>query len=120
MERLKPVVWVGTSKKELKAFPRSVQRDFGQALFTAQAGGLDPAAKPLKGFKGTKVIEIAVSYQTDAYRTIYTVKFGEFIFVLHAFQKKSKTGIKTPQKHINIIKERLAQANLIWQEINNE
>lgn len=118
MDRLKPVIWVGASKKELKAFPRTVQRDFGQALFTAQAGGVDPAAKPMKGFKGTLVMEITASYRTDTYRAVYTVNIGEYIFVLHAFQKKSKTGIKTPQKHINMIDQRLVQAKRIWQEMN--
>ena len=118
MDDLKPVIWVGASKKELKAFPRGVQRDFGQALFVAQAGGVDPAAKSMKGFKGIRVMEITVSYRTDTYRTVYTVTLGEYIFVLHAFQKKSKTGIKTPQKHINMINQRLAQAKRIWQEID--
>lgn len=118
MDRLKPVIWVGTSKKELKTFPRAVQRDIGQALFTAQAGGIDPAAKPLKGFKGTMVMEIVESHRTDTYRAVYTVKFGDFVFVLHAFQKKSRTGIKTPKVVIDLIKRRLSEARLIWQEMN--
>jgi phage-related protein len=118
MDELKSLIWVGASKKELKAFPRTVQRDFGQALFAAQAGGVDPAAKPMKGFKGVRVMEITASYRTDAYRVIYTVNIGEYIFVLHAFQKKSKTGIKTPQKHITMINQRLLQAKEIWQEMN--
>mgnify|MGYP001580115961 CR=1 FL=1 len=118
MDGLKPVIWVGASKKELKAFPRVVQRDFGQALFAAQAGGMDPAAKPLKGFKGAMVMEIVESYRTGTYRAVYTVTFGEFVFVLHAFQKKSKTGIKTPKKNIDLINQRLTQAKRIWQEMN--
>jgi len=118
MDRLKPVIWVGASKKELKAFPRAVQRDFGQALFTAQAGGVDPAAKPLKGFKGAMVMEIVNSHRKDAYRTVYTVKLGDIVFVLHAFQKKSKTGIKTPKENIDLINQRLALARRIWQEMN--
>lgn len=118
MDELKSLIWVGASKKELKAFPRTVQRDFGQALFAAQAGGIDPAAKPMRGFKGVRVMEITASYRTDAYRVIYTVNIGEIIFVLQAFQKKSKTGIKTPQKHTNMIKQRLLQAKEIWQEMN--
>lgn len=97
MDRLKPVIWVGAGKKELKSFPRAVQRDIGQALFTAQAGGTDPAAKPLQGFIGTTVMEIVESYRIDNYRAVYTAKFGDYIFVLLAFQKKSKTGIKTPK-----------------------
>ncbi len=118
MDELKSVIWVGASKKELKAFPRRVQRDFGQALFAAQAGGVDPAAKAMKGFRGSKVMEIVASYRTDTYRVIYAVNIGEIIFVLHAFQKKSKTGIKIPQKHINIINQRLLQAKQISQEMN--
>lgn len=118
MERLKPIVWVGSSKRELKNFPRAVQRDIGQALFTAQAGGVDPAAKSLKGFKGTTVMEIVESYRTDAYRAVYTAKFGETIFVLHAFQKKSKSGIETPKPVMERIKQRLAEAGQIWQEMN--
>jgi len=118
MDRLKSVIWVGASKKELKVFPRAVQRDFGQALFTAQAGGVDPAAKPLKGFKGAMVMEIVNSYRSDAYRTVYAVNFGDIVFVLHAFQKKSKTGIKTPKENIDLINQRLAHARRIWQEMN--
>ena len=104
MDRLKPIIWVGTSKRELTTFPRAVQRDIGQALFVAQAGGMDPAAKPLKGFKGTMVMEIVESYRTDAYRAVYTVTFGDYVFVLHAFQKKSRKGIKTPKIVIDLIK----------------
>jgi len=118
MDRLKPVIWVRASKKELKTFPRAVQRDICQTLFTAQAGGRDPAAKPLKSFKGAMVMEIMESYRTDTYRVVYTVKFGEFVFVLHAFQKKSKSGIKTPKGVIDLIKQRLAEARQIWQEMN--
>lgn len=118
MERLKPVIWVGSSKKELKAFPRVVQRSMGQAIFAAQAGDKDPAAKPMKSFKGVTVMEIVETCHTDTHRAVYTVKFGNYVFVLHAFQKKSKTGIKTPQKHINMINQRPAQAKRIWQEVN--
>lgn len=118
MDEVKPIIWVGASKKELKTFPRIVQRDIGQALFTAQAGGLDPAAKPLKGFKGAMVMEIVESHRTDTYRAVYSTKVGNFVFVLHAFQKKSKTGIKTPKKNIMLISQRLAEAKRIWQEMN--
>jgi phage-related protein len=105
-------------QKGIEGLPTTVQRDFGQAIFAAQAGGVDPAAKPMKGFKGVRVMEIAASYRTDTYRVIYTVNMGEYIFVLHAFQKKSKTGIKTPQKHITMVNQRLLQAKEIWQEMN--
>jgi phage-related protein len=120
MDELKPIIWVGNSKKELQAFPRAVQRDIGQALFTAQAGDVDPAAKPLKGFKGATVMEIVESHHSDAYRAVYTIEFEGFVFVLHAFQKKSKSGVKTPKTVIDLIKRRLAGAKLIWQELINE
>lgn len=119
-DHLKPVIWVGSSKRDLKTFPRAVQRDMGQALFTAQTGGADPAAKPLKGFRGASVMEIVDRYKTDTYRAVYTAKVGDAIFVLHAFQKKSKKGIATPKADIDLIKQRLADAKRIWQEINHE
>ena len=74
---LKQLIWVGSSKRDLKQFPRSAQRNIGQALFTAQAGGTDPSAKPLKGFKGTSVMEISERYRTDTYRMVYTAQIGE-------------------------------------------
>lgn len=106
---LKRVVWVGNTKKKLKKFPESVQKDIGDALFIAQAGSLSPAAKPLK-YIGSGVFEIRVTHKTDTYRSVYSVKIGERIYVLHCFQKKSKKGKKTPQKEIDLIKERLKMA----------
>ncbi len=113
---LEPVIWVGSSKKDLKTFPRAVQRDIGQALFTAQMGCVDPAAKPLKGFRGASIMEIVDRHDTDTYRAVYTAKVGSVIFILHAFQKKSKKGITTPKADIDLIKQRLADAKRIWQE----
>ena len=109
MQQLKQVVWVGNAKTKLVEFPRSVQKDIGDALFIAQAGSLSPSAKPLKGF-GSGVFEIRADHRTDTYRTVYTVKIGNRIYILHCFQKKSKSGIKTPRSDIDLIKRRLKMA----------
>ena len=114
---LRPVAWVGDSKRRLKEFPKAVQKAVGDALFIAQAGRKPLSAKPLKGV-GSGVFEIVERYRTDTYRSVYTVKIGETIYVLHAFQKKSKTGIKTPKKEIDLIKRRLKIAQQM--EAENE
>jgi phage-related protein len=88
----------------------------GQALYTAQQGETDPAAKPLKGFGGARVMEIVDRHATNAYRAVYTVQFAGRIYVLHAFQKKSKKGITTPQRDIELIRQRLAAAELHYGE----
>lgn len=103
---LKQLVWVGSAKKRLKKFPKSVQKDIGNALSIAQKGGMSLDAKPLK-YIGSGVFEIRVTHSTDTYRSVYSVKIGKRIYVLHCFQKKSKKGKKTPQKEIDLIKERL-------------
>ena len=79
----------------------------GYALYLAQTGSKHPAAKPLKGFTGAGVLEIVENHHGDSYRAVYTVKFCDAIYVLHAFQKKSKSGIATPQKDVELIKSRL-------------
>ena len=109
-DELKPVIWIGSSRSDLRAMPQQVRSDFGQALYTAQQGMTDPAAKPLKGFGGTRVMEIVERYRTDAYRAIYTAHFATAIYVLHVFQKKSKTGVATPKQDIDLIKKRFAAA----------
>jgi phage-related protein len=101
---------VGSSLSDLRAFPREVRRDLGQALFEAQTGGKHPAAKPLSGFGGAGVLEIVADYDGNAYRGVYTVKFGSVIYVLHAFQKKSKRGIKMPKRDRDLIESRLQAA----------
>jgi len=105
-----PVEWVGSSRRDLKAFPRAVQRDVGQALFAAQCGGEYPSVKALKGFGGRTVLEIVAPYRSDAYRAVYTVRFAGVVYVLHAFQKKSTQGIATSQRDIELIHRRLAAA----------
>ena len=104
--KLRQVIWVGNSKAELVEFPKPIQKDIGDGLFIAQAGSLSPEAKPLKGI-GSGVFEIRADYRTNTYRAVYSVKIGNKIYVLHCFQKKSKRGIKTPQKEIDLIKRRL-------------
>ena len=106
----KPCIFVGASRRELKALPDEVQREVGFALFDAQCGGKPLSAMPLKGFGGTGVLEIVEDFDGDTYRAVYTVRFPEAVYVLHAFQKKSKRGIATPKATIDIIKARLRTA----------
>jgi phage-related protein len=106
----KPVRWVGSSRKDLRDFPKGVRQTFGQALFDAQTGSKHPDAKPLKGFKGAGVLEIVEDHDRNTYRAVYTVKFARIVYVLHAFQKKSKRGSKTPPSDVDKIKTRLKEA----------
>jgi phage-related protein len=106
----KPVRWVGASRKELKSFPKSVQREIGQALYAAQRGEEYPSAKALKGFGGRSVLEIVALGEAATFRAVYTLRFADAVYVLHAFQKKSKTGITTPKHEIDLIRQRLAAA----------
>src|ERR1035437_8672171 len=117
--RLRPVTWVGSSRHELASFPKPVRRDMGQALYVAQRGDTDPAAKPLKGFGGARVMEIVDRHGTNTYRAVYTAQFAGIIYVLHAFQKKSKRGIATPRKDIELIRRRLADAGRLHKERQN-
>ena len=112
----RPVTWVGSSRADLKTFPDPVRRDLGQALYAAQCGETDPAAKPLKGFGGARVMEIVDRHDTNTYRAAYTAQFDEAIYVLHAFQKKSKSGIATPKPEIDLIRRRLADAQRLHRE----
>jgi phage-related protein len=117
--RVKPVVWVGSSRKDLRAFPREVRAEIGQTLYAAQMGETDPAAKPLTSFGGTRVMEIVDRHDTNTYRAVYTAQFAGVIYVLHVFQKKSKRGIATPQKDIELIRSRLADAGRLHKERQN-
>ncbi|MGD0466202.1 MAG: type II toxin-antitoxin system RelE/ParE family toxin [Gammaproteobacteria bacterium] len=108
-ETIKKVIWVGDSIKQLKKFPIKVQRNIGYALYFAQRGELHPNAKPIKGF-GSGIFEIVENFNSDTYRTVYAVQLAHGLYVLHAFQKKSKQGIKTPQKELDLIKDRLKRA----------
>ena len=106
--RIKPVFWVGSSVQDLKTFPSEVQREIGYALYQAQIGEKHHKTKTLKGFSG--VMEIRSDYATDTYRAVYATKIGNKIYVLHCFQKKSKRGISTPKKEIDLIRRRLREA----------
>ena len=104
----RPLIWRGRSKLDFTAFPRTVQREMGYALFLAQMGERHPImAKTLGGFGGATVVEVKESYDGNAYRAVYTVRYAEAIYVLHAFQKKSKKGIATPKTEIDLIERRL-------------
>ena len=111
---LKTVVWVGPTRKELRAFPRPVRRAVGLALYATQLGETPPDAKVLKGFGGAGVLELVEDHRGDTYRAVYTVRFATRIFVLHVFQKKSKRGIATPQKEIELIRARLRWAERLY------
>jgi phage-related protein len=115
-EDLKAVVWVGSSLQDLRNFPALVQDEIGFALYQAQRGGKHVSAKPLKGFKGADVLEVVESHDGNAYRTVYTVKFKSAIYVLHAFQKKSKKGIKTPPEELDLVERRLKAAREHYEE----
>jgi phage-related protein len=110
---LKPLVWVGSSKRDFIGFPDPVQDVFGYALYVAQSGGKHWAAKPLKGFGGAGVLEVVEDHDGDTYRTVYTVRFDTAVYVLHAFQKKSTRGIATPRHEVEMIAARLQWARRI-------
>jgi phage-related protein len=116
---VKPVRWAGSSRRDLKAFPKAVRRDVGQALYAAQRGEEYPSVKPLRGFGGRSVLEIVAPYRSDTYRAVYTVRFPDAIYVLHAFRKKSTRGIATPQQDIDLIRRRLAVAERDSRERQN-
>jgi phage-related protein len=108
--RPKPVRWVGSSKEDLRDFPEEVRRRVGGALWDAQLGLKAPYAKPLRGFGGASVLEIVDDFDGDAYRVVYTVRFAGAVYVLHAFQKKSRRGIATPKAELDLIALRLRRA----------
>jgi phage-related protein len=118
-EAIRPVFWVSSSRRDLQAMPQEVRRSFGKALYAAQSGLTDPTAKPLKGFGGTRVIEIVKRFRTDAYRAVYTAYFDDAVYVLHVFQKKSKRGRATPKQEIDLIRQRLAEAERHYRERQN-
>jgi phage-related protein len=103
----------------LRQFPRQVRRDVGRALYAAQEGESDPSAKPMRGFGGGSIVEIIAHHRGDTWRTVYTVRFAEAIYVLHAFQKKSTSGIATPKRDIELIRQRLAEAERLHRERQN-
>lgn len=96
-----------------------MRRGIGYALYAAQQGETDPSAKPLKGFGGSSVLEIIADHRAGTWRAVYTVRFPEAIYVLHAFQKKSSTGIATPKRELELIRSRLAAAQRLHGERQN-
>lgn len=115
----KPLLWIGSSKQDLMALPVNVRKFFGHALDFAQHGEQHDAAKALKGFGGVGVLEVITDDAGGTYRAVYTVTFAEAVFVLHCFQKKSKSGIATPKKDREIIRARLKVAEMIAKEIRD-
>ena len=107
---VKPVRWIGSSRDDLRAFPEPVRLRVGAALWEAQIGSKAGWAKPLKGFGGAGVLEVVDDHDGDTYRAVYTVRFAGVVYVLHAFQKKSKHGIATPKHEIALIEQRLERA----------
>ena len=116
----KPLEWIASSFKDLMALPPAVRRRFGYALSLAQMGDQDDAAKVLRGFSGAGVLEVVEDDAGGTYRAVYTVKFAEAVFVLHCFQKKSKSGIATPKPDMDIIRARLKVAEALAQGLRNE
>lgn len=114
--REKAVRWIGTSKDDLSRFPLGAKRAIGYALQFAQRGDKHPSTKPLQGFGGAGVLEVVEAHAGNAYRAVYTVRFSDVIYVLHAFQKRSSRGRKTPKREIDLIRERLRRAEADYLE----
>jgi phage-related protein len=115
----KPLKWVGSAKRDLDSMPEDVKDLFGYAIDLAQAGGKHPDAKVLTGFGSAGVLEVVEDDRGSTYRAVYTVKFAGWVYVLHCFQKKSKSGIKTPIEDMGLIHARLKAAKQdfeSWQE----
>ena len=112
----KPVIWLGDTLAALRACPQEVQDEVGYALYLAQIGAKYERAKPLKGL-GAGVLEVIADHRGDTFRAVYTVRLADRVFVLHAFQKKSKKGIATPQAEIDLVRRRLRRAEELQAEL---
>ncbi len=112
---LKPVIWIGSTRKDFRALPPDVKSHMGYALYVAQQGGKHRDAKPLKGYGGAGVVEVVKDHRGDTFRTVYTVRFSGTVYVLHVFQKKSKRGRETPRTEMDLIEHRLREAERIAQ-----
>jgi phage-related protein len=110
MAGVKPLRWVASAKTDLSAMPIEVRRGVGYALFAAQQGEKHDDAMVLKGFGDAGVLEVIARHDGDTFRAVYTVRFGDVVYVLHVFQKKSKRGIATPKKELELIRKRLKLA----------
>lgn len=116
----KPLIWIGSSYKDLLSLPNEVKRGFGYALSLAQSGLRHSSTKILQGFGGSSVVEIIETDEGGTYRAMYTVKYAQAVFVLHCFQKKSKKGIATPKEDMDVIRGRLKMAEKIAKELEDE
>ena len=112
---LRPLVWLGDSKRNIQAFPKDAQKLLGDELQLIQFGGMPKDAKRFRGV-GSGVLEIALRYASDAYRVVTAVQLGRRIYVLHAFQKKSKRGVETPKRDVDLIRKRYAEAQELARE----
>jgi phage-related protein len=115
---LKPLYWVGSSKRDLQALPDEVVDVFGYAIYLAQIGKKHQQVKPLKGFGSAGVLEVVEDWKGSAYRAVYTVRFAGAVFVLHVFQKRSKPGVTTPREDMDLIRERLKAAEQVAKELS--
>jgi phage-related protein len=117
---LRPLIWVGSSRQDVHAFPEPVQDRIGYALYIAQRGGKHRDTKPLSGFGGAGVLEVVTDQRGDTFRAVYTVQFQRAVYVLHAFQKKSKSGSATPRRELEAIRRRLREAEEIERRSGHE
>jgi phage-related protein len=117
---MKPVLWVGSSKKDMRAMPEEVQSEFGHSLREVQKGKDPGNTKPLRNLPESGISEIKIDDRAGTFRNVYTVEFEDVIAVLHVFQKKSKEGIKTPKKEIDLILRRLKQARIDYHNLKRE
>jgi phage-related protein len=116
MRAVKPTIWIGSSRDDLRSFPEEVRRVMGFAINDAQNGDEHPRVRALKGFGGRSMLEVVDDEDGDTYRAVYTVRFAGVIYVLHAFQKKSLKGIETPKHEIDVVKSRLKLAETHYRE----
>jgi len=109
LDGIKPVFWIGQTKRDVSAFAEDVRDEIGQALFEAQKGGRHSSVKPLRGYGDAGVLEVVANYAGDTFRAVYTVRWPGRVYVVHVFQKKSKSGAKTPKAEMDLIDARLKQ-----------
>lgn len=117
---MKRLFWIGRSREDLKEFPDEVQDEMGHGLYLAQMGDRHNHAKTLTGLGSAKIIELRETDRSGTYRVVYTVEMAGFVFVLHAFQKKSKSGIATPKQEIDLVKRRLKEAESLCKQLREE
>ncbi len=117
---MKRLLWIGSSHEDLKDFPDLIRGAMGHALYRAQTGKKHEHAKVLGGMGSAKVLEVRENDRSGTYRVIYTIEMDDFVFVLHAFQKKSKSGITTPKQEIDLLKNRIKEARILYKRLKEE